>query len=158
MIYQGKAKYPVTEICLHASATRPEWMQNKGVDAKHKEIKRWHVKERGWNDIGYHWIDDRDGQIKAGRDMSVIGAGVLGHNRGVIHLCMIGGHGGSSTDKFSDHFTNAQLVSLMVLFSKIDLKTKISVISGHNQFANKGCPCFDVPRWWSRIKEHGYAA
>ena len=23
---------------------------------KVSEIRRWHVQERGWRDIGYHWI------------------------------------------------------------------------------------------------------
>ena len=29
MIYQGKARYPVTEIILHCADTRPEWMAGR---------------------------------------------------------------------------------------------------------------------------------
>jgi len=54
MILQGTARYPVREIILHCSATRPEWMGNAPLSAKRAEIRRWHMQDRGWRKIGYH--------------------------------------------------------------------------------------------------------
>ncbi|MCA3738768.1 MAG: hypothetical protein IM673_12020, partial [Phenylobacterium sp.] len=67
MIFQGATRYPVREIILHCSATRPEWMGNAPLSAKRAEIRRWHMQDRGWRTIGYHWLIDFDGQRAAGR-------------------------------------------------------------------------------------------
>lgn len=158
MIYQGNAKYPVREICFHTSATRIDWMSGKTTTAKFEEIKRWHVVDNGWKDIGYHWLIDRDGTTKAGRAMSVIGAGVAGHNRGVVHICLLGGHGGSENDRFADHYTKEQLVAALDLMCAIHEKSNIDIVSGHNEYAAKACPCFNVPQWHRRLEKYGYAA
>ena len=67
MIYQGTARYPVIEIILHCADTRPDWMAGQSLADKVAEIRRWHVQQRGWRDIGYHWVIDRDGAVAPGR-------------------------------------------------------------------------------------------
>ena len=145
-IYQGAKRYPVEEICVHCSATRPDWMGGRSIQDKRAEIKRWHL-ANGWNDIGYHRLIDRDGKSLAGRAENVIGAGVVGRNNGVIHICLIGGHGSSERDLFRDHFTRDQDVTLRGLIQGISMRTRIRVISGHNQYAAKACPGFTVSTW-----------
>lgn len=151
MIYQGKARHPATVLALHCSATRPNWMQGKTPAERFAEIRRWHVQENGWSDIGYHYVIDRDGNVLTGRPLNVIGAGIAGFNNGVIHVCLIGGDGSSERDKFSDHFTSAQLISLTSLASDIRSRTQIKQVVGHNQYAAKACPGFNVP---SFLKEN----
>lgn len=146
MIYQGTARHPVREIVVHCSATRPDWMDDRPIAEKVAEIRRWHL-ANGWNDIGYHWIIDRDGKVLAGRAETVIGAGVAGHNSGVIHVCVIGGHGSAETDSFGDHFTLAQKVTLGQMIDAISSRTQIERVSGHNEYAAKACPGFNVPAW-----------
>lgn len=147
IIFQGRSGYPVTEIVLHCSDTRPDWMAASGLAAQVAEIRRWHVEDRGWNDIGYHWLAGRDGDIARGRAETVIGAGVQGHNRGVIHICLLGGHGSASSDLFSDHFTAAQDEAVRRLIADIARRTPIERVSGHNEWAAKACPGFHVPTW-----------
>lgn len=147
VIYQGSARYPVEEIVVHCSATRPDWIANATLAEQRAEIRRWHVEDNGWSDIGYHWLTGRDGSILAGRPETVIGAGVEGHNRGVIHICLIGGAGSSETDPFSRNFTQRQDVSLRQLIQGISMRTGIKRISGHNEYAAKACPGFNVPGW-----------
>lgn len=147
MIYQGKAQYPVREIVVHCSATPPEWMTGLPFAAKVREIRLWHTRDRGWKDIGYTWLCDRDGSILPGRPETVIGAGVEGHNSGVIHICLIGGHGAAATDPFQRHFTTLQNTALRDLIRKISAHTQIAEITGHNQWAAKACPGFSVPLW-----------
>jgi len=146
-IRQGSAGYRVTEICIHCSATRGEWMATSELPAQVAEIRRWHVQGNGWSDIGYHWLVGRRGDTMAGRPEDRIGAGVEGHNRGVIHICLIGGHGSSKTDDFSDHFTAAQDTALRRLIEDISKRADITRISGHNEYAAKACPGFSVPAW-----------
>lgn len=154
MIYQGSARYPVREIAVHCSATLPDWMAGASLAAKVAEIRRWHTlpkpQGRGWRDIGYHWIIDRDGTILPGRPETVIGAGIESHNNGVIHCCLIGGHGSAETDDFSDHFTPDQDKALRAKIADIRGRTAINKISGHNEYAPKACPGFHVPTWYAK--------
>lgn len=147
MLYQGSARHPVREIVLHCSATRPDWMADQPLTAQREEIRRWHMQDNGWRDIGYHWIIGRDGKLLTGRPETEIGAGVAGHNAGVIHVCLIGGHGSAESDRFAQHFTPAQDTAARQLIQAIGMRTRIEVISGHNQFAAKACPGFTVSQW-----------
>lgn len=146
MIHQGTARHPVREIIVHCSATRPDWMAGRPIAEKVAEIRRWHL-ANGWNDIGYHWIIDRDGKVLAGRAETVIGAHTVGRNSGTIGVCLIGGHGSAETDSFSDHFTHQQDVTLGQMIDAISSRTQIERVSGHNEYAAKACPGFNVPAW-----------
>ena len=147
MIYQGARKAPVREAVVHCAATRPGWMDGRPTAEKVAEIRRWHTQDRGWRDIGYHWIIDRDGALARGRPENVIGAGVAGHNTGVIHVCLLGGHGASATDPFAANFTPAQDRALRQLLQEIARRTKVARITGHNDHAAKACPGFMVSEW-----------
>ena len=147
VIFQGSARYPVDEIVLHCSDTRPDWMQVNSFNERFRELRRWHMVDRHWSDIGYHWVIDRDGEILPGRAETTIGAGVMGHNAGVIHICMLGGHGSAETDRFRDHFTERQSRSVLSMIGNISGRTRITRISGHNEWAAKACPGFHVPTW-----------
>lgn len=146
------------QIFIHTSATRPEWMQGRTVEAKRNEIRRWHVQDRGWVDIGYAVIIDRDGSIAYGRDLDKDGdfyeetaAAAKGYNKRGVHICLLGGHGGSANDKFSDHYTPAQERALRQEIEKIMLAVgKTMWVRGHNEVANKACPCFQVKEWWEK--------
>ena len=147
MILQGAARYPVREIILHCSATRPEWMANAPLAAKLAEIRRWHMQDRGWRTIGYHWLIDFDGQRAAGRRETDIGAHVVDHNRGTIGICLIGGHGADADDTFAEHFTSAQARTVRALIADIRSRTPITKVTGHNTYAAKACPGFRVAGW-----------
>lgn len=146
-MFQGKARYPIEEIVVHCSATSPNWMGNATFADQVAEVRRWHMEDRGWKDIGYHWLISRDGQLMPGRAETTIGAGVEGHNQGVIHICLIGGGGSAETDAFSRNFTPSQEVTLRQQLQAIGMRTRIRRISGHNEWAAKACPGFNVPKW-----------
>lgn len=141
---------PINEIIVHCTATRADWWQGKPTIAKVAEIRRWHVQDRGWSDIGYHFLIDRDGTVAKGRDIAKTGAHVQGHNTGTIGVSLFGGHGSAETDKFADHFTPAQDAALRKLLA--DLRKTypaIAKVTGHNQYAAKACPGFKVEKWYA---------
>ena len=53
-------------------------------------IRKWHVDERGWSDIGYHYVITQDGVVHEGRPLSRRGAHARGHNVGSIGICLTG--------------------------------------------------------------------
>jgi N-acetyl-anhydromuramyl-L-alanine amidase AmpD len=139
----------VDTIFVHCAATRPDWMADKPLAEKVAEIARWH-RARKFNSIGYHWIIDRDGQIAKGRDESVVGAHVAGHNTGSIGICLIGGHGSNENDPFEKNYTPEQDWALRGLIDDIRQRTPIKHIRGHHEVAAKACPGFSVSRWLER--------
>ena len=64
----------INEIIIHCSATR------EGQPVTVDDIRRFHVMQRGWRDIGYHYVVTLDGMVHAGRPESQVGAHCLGHN------------------------------------------------------------------------------
>ena len=136
----------ITGIIIHCTATRADWWASKRTSQKVAEIRRWH-KDKGWADIGYHFLIDRDGTVAKGRDLSRTGAHVKGHNTGTIGVSLFGGHGSAETDQFSDNFTPEQDTALRGLL--IDLQGKFGPvpITGHNEYAAKACPGFTVSEW-----------
>ena len=137
----------INEVIIHCTATRPEWMADQPGGAKRDEIRRWHL-DRGWNDIGYHDLIDRDGSILVGRPINVTGAHCKGHNTGSIGVSMLGGHGSSENDDFEENFTAEQDAALRKYIEDRKLTfPSITKISGHNEYAAKACPGFRVSEW-----------
>ncbi|MYD08764.1 MAG: hypothetical protein F4X02_01855 [Chloroflexi bacterium] len=54
------------------------------------EIQRLHREDRGWADVGYHYMLDVDGAIYAGRDLRARGAHTAGRNTGSAGVCLLG--------------------------------------------------------------------
>ena len=75
----------INKIIVHCSAT-PE-----GRNVLISEVKRWHVEERGWSDIGYHFVIELDGSVRIGRPIEIKGAHSKGNNHDSIGVCYIGG-------------------------------------------------------------------
>ena len=131
-----KSKRTITEIIVHCTAT-PE-----GKDYTVEDIRKWH-KERGWSDIGYHYVIDRRGHILVGRDVDIIGAHCEGHNAHSIGVVYIGGL--SALDgKPKDTRTLSQKASLIRCLTELRSLYPYAKIYGHRDFSSKECPCFDA--------------
>lgn len=141
---------PINEIIVHCTDTRPDWWIGKSTKQKVGEVKRWHVVDRKFSDIGYHYLIDRDGAVETGRPIEKVGAHTKGHNSGTIGISLFGGHGSSQNDSFEDNFTPAQDAALRDLIAELSRTYGIKKVSGHNQYAAKACPGFSVPRWLDR--------
>lgn len=137
----------INAIIVHCSATPVSWMAGSSTEAQAREIRRWHMQERGWRDIGYHFVIGRDGSMVPGRPLDRAGAHVRGHNRDTIGVCLIGGHGGTATDQFEDNFTQAQDIALREVIGNLRARFGPLPVHGHNEFAAKACPCFIVGDW-----------
>ena len=127
----------IIEIIIHCSAT------TEGKDFTVEDIDSWH-RQRGFNSIGYHFVIYRDGSIHAGRSKNKIGAHCKGHNTISIGICYIGGL--STNGKPKDTRTAAQKASLRALVEQLQEEFPLATFHGHNEFAAKACPCFDVQK------------
>ena len=136
-------KRTIKELIVHCSAT-PE-----GKDYSVDTIRQWHL-QRGFSDIGYHYVIYRDGSIHIGRDESIIGAHCTGHNTNSIGVCYIGGCASDGKTP-KDTRTSEQRQSLLNLLKELKVKYPKASIHGHRDFANKACPSFDATKECSSI-------
>lgn len=125
----------IGEIILHCSATK------EGQRFTIQDIDAWH-KQRGFNGVGYHYVILLDGTVETGRPETEVGAHTLGHNKNSIGICYIGGLDASAKPK--DTRTDAQREALIKLVKELKAKYPEATIHGHNEFANKACPSFNV--------------
>lgn len=136
-------KRDINKIIIHCSATKPS------MDVTAADIKRWHTdpkpKGNGWSDIGYHDVIRRDGAVEEGRPLEIAGAHTSGHNHDSIGICMVGGI--DNVGKPENNFTAAQWTSLRRLVRMYLSQHKKATVHGHNEFAAKACPSFDVQAW-----------
>ncbi len=125
----------INKIIVHCSATR------KNQDIGAKEIALVH-KKNGWNEIGYHFVIRRNGEIEEGRSLEKIGAHCKGQNKNSIGICLVGGL--NEQLKPENNFTSAQFTSLRMLIQNLKTQFQEITIHGHREFAAKDCPCFEV--------------
>jgi N-acetylmuramoyl-L-alanine amidase len=126
----------LNEIIVHCTATK------EGQDYTVAEIRRWH-KAKGWSDIGYHFVVHLDGSISFGRPLEVAGAHCMGHNSNSIGVVYVGGCAkDGKTPK--DTRTKLQRDALRILIAGLKKEYGITKVSGHNEYAAKACPSFDV--------------
>ena len=98
---------PISEIIVHCTATRPEWMAASKTSDKVAEVRRWHIADRGWRDIGYHFVIRKDGRVELGRPLDQAGAHLEGAND-TWGVCIAG-------DGDSELWTPAQLEAFLDL-------------------------------------------
>jgi len=134
----------INKIIIHCTAT-PEDRPHDVAD-----ITRWHL-ARGFNTIGYHYLIHLDGKIEKGRDISRSGAHTTGQNRNSIGICYVGGMT-KDMKKAKDTRTPKQKDSLILLMIQLMYKyNKDMTIHGHNEFANKACPSFNVQEEYANL-------
>ncbi|MBE0454843.1 MAG: N-acetylmuramoyl-L-alanine amidase [Roseovarius sp.] len=131
----------ITAIVIHCADTPAQ------MDIGAAEIRAWHTdpppRGNGWRDIGYHWVIRRDGTVEQGRDESVAGAHVAGHNTHSIGICLVGGKHGAD-------YTRKQWAALDALVQHITGRYPGAKVIGHRDLdQGKQCPQFDAAAWWN---------
>ena len=127
----------IDKIIIHCSATK------EGKDFHVTDIDRWH-KQQGYKCVGYHYVITLDGTIEKGREESVTGAHCKGYNSTSIGICYIGGL--DDEGKAKDTRTVQQKAALYYLLTELKKRYPKATIHGHNEFANKACPSFNVKK------------
>jgi hypothetical protein len=122
-------------------------------------IQDFHQNGRGWNDIGYHFLVDRAGNIYQGRPETVIGAHVGGANTGNIGVCLLGCYHPPEASCFQT-ITPESRQSIVEIFSWVSdtYGQSPSVLLGHRDyFGTTACPgdniWIELPRFRAEISD-----
>ena len=133
----------INKIIIHCTAT-PE-----GRDVSIDEVRRWHVEERGWRDVGYHFLVRLDGTVEEGRPIEMTGAHTRSHNWDSIGIAYAGGMSKDMTEP-KDTRTDAQKDALVDLICQLH-DCYGGTVYGHRDFSEKACPSFDAKTEYENI-------
>lgn len=127
-------------IVVHCAATPPR------MDIGVKEIRLWH-QNKGWTDIGYHYVIRRSGELETGRPEERQGAHAKGYNRNSIGICLVGGV--DENQKPQCNFEYHQMEALRMLLITLKQEYPNAKVLGHRDLpkVKKACPSFDVREW-----------
>jgi N-acetylmuramoyl-L-alanine amidase len=81
--------FRVEKLIIHHSLTKDQTV------ADWPAIRRYHIQEKGWADIGYHWgIEVISGTVvlQKGRPENVPGAHTIGMNDKSLGICLVGNY------------------------------------------------------------------
>jgi len=123
----------INKVIVHCSDTPAS------MDIGAKTIKDWHINDRNFSDIGYHFVIRRSGLIEFGRPVELSGAHAKGHNDESIGICLVG----------RDSFTPEQFKALKSLYNSCQNIFGLDITAhGHNEFnSHKTCPNFEVSNY-----------
>lgn len=125
----------IEKIILHCSDS--DHPHHDNIEA----IRRWHVNERGWIDIGYHYVITKDGSTYVGRPVETPGAHCKGHNETSIGICLTG----------RDVFSKEQFLSTSILIRGLQSTfslTRFTSLYFHSELSeNKTCPNFTLKQY-----------
>lgn len=125
-------------VIHHSASPRGYWQGDKWLPINAEVIRKWHVKDRGWSDIGYHFVVLADGTIEKGRPLDRIGAHTRAGRRNFtsIGICLVG--------NFQyDTVSPEQLHSAVKLVKKLqqDFAIPFEKIELHNQVEGSSTLC-----------------
>lgn len=145
MVMDGLAVDRWTEIIVHHAAT-PD-----SNASRWEGIRDYHVHERGYRDISYHWgigYNEFTGRwvVLEGRSEGMEGAHCPGHNKTALGICLLGDFTDHEPDKGQIEVALDWIVDRMLAYG-ID----VSRVYPHRQFRQTECPGRSFP--WERF--HG---
>ena len=146
----------VDKITVHHSAPPADFTGGtQGLAGTEiRKIQRHHQRNKGWADIGYHYVIDRNGRLWQGRSLEFQGAHASGKaNRGNIGIVLLGNYSPGR-----QHMTQAQGQCLTTLLAQLTDYFKLSpdAIYTHNQIRSAGhtaCPGPEITAYVARVRQ-----
>lgn len=121
-VYAGDLSDSYQTLVIHHSA----FYKANGAETL-LEVQRLHRDDRGWADVGYHYLVDRDGAIYEGRNLGVRGVHTQGRNTGSAGVCLLG-------DFRYRTPTQAQWDGLIALSHWLVAELALTHLAAHSQF------------------------
>lgn len=133
-----------TDIIVHDSHTPPSV-------ASAEDYLRAYGRELGLLDIGYHYVIERYGYVRACRPVDLVGSHTPGHNLKSIGICLAGGQ--DEYGNTEDNFTPPQMEVLGLLVAHLRSRyPSIARVVGHTEIQRYRhrelqCPAFSMHKW-----------
>lgn len=114
-----------------------------------RNIQGFHMDDRGWDDVGYHFLYDRFGNIYEGRPLLTVGAHA-GHSTGnrTAGCCFLG------DDDPGQDVPDIARSALAHLSVHIDRQTREGPWFGHRDWKNTPCPGDEIYAFLPRLHDY----
>jgi len=127
-----KPRRKVNRVFIHCSAS--DIPSHDSVEV----IRQWHL-ARGFDDIGYHFLIHKNGNISRGRNLERIPASQHGQNVGTLSICLHGYRVENFTEAQFNALRNISLYIHKIYYERVSFH-------GHEEVAHKACPIMDYRR------------
>jgi len=121
---EAHAEVDTTKAVLHHTAS-PDWSVER--------IRKIHVEENGWDDVGYHKLIRKNGDVEDGRPLNIKGAHAKGRNN-YVGIALTG----------YSKFTDLQITSLKKLLIELGVK---KVERHHEECPGQGLNVEEIQVW-----------
>jgi N-acetylmuramoyl-L-alanine amidase len=145
---------PYSRITIHHSAKESdggdELTTTRDVAEVIQKIQTYHVRNRGWGDIGYHFLVDANGNVWQGRSLDWQGAHASGANNvGNIGICLLGDYRSSAPEPEA-------LAALERLVDALSERHHIARnrVFGHQKFSKTECPGGPLMAWIAKYSSN----
>lgn len=142
----------VSRITIHHEGWTSVWFSDTASTAARIESdRRTHVSDRGWGDIGYHYIIDRAGRVWEGRSAAYQGAHVKDNNEHNLGIMLLGNFDYQEP-------TGAQQESLRRTVSALMGKYKVPAarVMSHQEIQPTRCPGKLLQPRFAAMRRGGY--
>lgn len=140
----------ISKVTIHHEGWTAVNFTNESTTADRIEkIRKYHVGEKHWGDIGYHFIIDRAGRVWEGRPIQYQGAHVSQNNEHNIGILVLG-----NFEKQSP--SSAQLKSLYATTAalKNEHRIKTALIRSHREINPTTCPGKNLQSQMDGLRRH----
>lgn len=122
-------------------------VHHAGAITTTEAMRRHHVEERGWSDIGYHYVVEERGRVRLGRPVHRQGAHAVGHNEGTIGVCV-------AVDARRQVRRRAMRALVRLVADLVhQYSLTASDVLGHGELAATECPGLDMERLRAKVSE-----
>jgi N-acetylmuramoyl-L-alanine amidase len=130
----------VDRLVVHHSASNPK-------TTTVETLYQWHVVERKWSDIGYHWVITADGKVHPARPLTRQGAHAPKVNSHSWGVCVVG-----DNTKTGWGWNQDQEEALLTLIEAVEFLVPGIIVLGHRDTGQATeCPGLDVQAWLKGI-------
>lgn len=144
----------INRITIHHEGWTPVWFSDQAsTAARLEQIRNIHVRDRGWGDIGYHYVIDRAGRVWQGREIRYQGAHVSKNNEHNVGIMCLG-----NFDK--QRPSDAQMQSLINTLRSVQHTYKVPArrVYTHQELSPTACPGSHLQPRVVAIRSNGYLA
>ena len=127
---------PVNKITLHHDGMPSAFTStSQAAAAEHLEsIRKAHL-ERGFGDVGYHFLIDPSGRVWAGRDLRWQGAHVKDQNEGNLGICIMGNYEIQRPNQAQLQSAQRFVAQAMRYYN-----VRVNAVYTHREMAPTACP------------------
>lgn len=144
----------VGRITVHHTGWDPIYFDTYDQTRTHLEkIRKYHVDDRRWADIGYHYIIDRAGRIWQARPTQFQGAHVKGQNEHNLGIMVLG-----NFDRQSPTAQQDQSLTQSLTYFKRLYRVPVRHVYTHQELNKTECPGTRMQRRMVSLRRDGHLA